>query len=200
MTITKSADYEADQKTRRLFAALKEDAHQIDKQIGDLLAIANGMRRSLANALLGIAHVEALYVDQTEARRKSDTELFELQAHFEQLRAKVTAGATVVAAEGKKVDALTAATDRTATDRFLPAEPVGMIEGVEYVDMQYICDAMKTDRKTVRRYIEEGRLRQADCQENVEGRGTPRDVWVKALIDKSISGFQSLRQRKVAAA
>lgn len=191
MTITTSKEYKAELKTNRLFKALKEEAQQLDKHIATLLTTANAMRLSLGNVMLGIAEIEALYVDQSEARRKSDTELFTVQAKLADLKNKLAPAVEKTAATQANVGKLLQHTERAAMDRFLPPEPMGRIEGVEYVDASYICDALKTDRKTLRRYIDEGRLRSPDVVEAPTGTsGRPKDMWVKSFIDQEIAGFR----------
>lgn len=197
MSITKSQEYESNIKSKRLFGGLKEEAQQIEKQVEALLVTGNAMRNTISRALLGIAQIEALYVDQTEQRRKADAEVYTLQMQLAELKLHIAPAIARFEAEGVKINSIMAAADRTATDRFIPPEPMGMIENVTYVDMQYICDQLKTDRKSVRRYIEQGRLRGPDSQETETG-GKPKDVWIKGLVDQSIGQFQQERKKRAA--
>jgi hypothetical protein len=199
MSITKSDAYESDLKTKRLFANLTEDVQQVEKHIHQLLTVGNAMRLALGRAAFGIAQIEALYVDQTEARRKVDAELFVTQAQLAELKAKIVPALAFVGHDAETVDKLTHAAERTATDRFVPAEPIGLIENVTYVDMHYICAQLKTDRKTARRYILEGRIRAPDSQTGGTG-GDAKDVWIKSLVDQSIAEFQQTRRRQLARA
>lgn len=203
MSIAKSKDYESNISARRLFNGLKEEAQQVEKLVDALLVTGNAMRLSMSRALLGIAQIEALYVDQTEARRKVDAELFVVQAQLGELKTKIAPALADAQAGSKNIDALVAAADRTEMDRFIPPQPMGQIEGVTYVDMPYLCAQLATDPKSVRRYITEGRIRPADSQESVpglKGRVGLKDVWIKSLVDQSINEFLDARKNKRRAA
>ena len=195
MSLSTSPEYEASVKARRLFATLTEEAQQLQKHAETILGAASAMRTSLGNAMFAIARLEALYVDQTQARRKLDKELFAATVQVKDLILRTSSQAAEAAAavtdRATKVDGLKSQAERIALDRHMEPEP-GRIKGVEYVGIEYIAGSLDVSVKSVRRYMEEGAIDPPDLEEADGGR--PKQLWAKPNADVTILRIKKNRK------
>lgn len=193
MSIAKSKEYETAVTVKRLFKTITEDLQGMQKHTEELLAAANGMRRTLASATLAIAQIEALYVDQTEGKHKTDQELYAATVKIKQLMLqlsdKTVEALAAVTDRNVKVEAIKTQVERAATDRFMKPEKEKLAD-VEYVDIDYFATQLEVSTKTIRRYLEEGLIDPPEHTANPEGRGRPQQLWSKPTADLCIREFQ----------
>lgn len=190
MTITKSKDYDSTVNVKRLFKTLTEDVQGAQKHVENLLAAASGMRRTLASATLAIAQIEALYVDQTEDKRKVDQDLYAATIKIKQLTLQLSDSTMeamqAVADRGTKIDAIKDQAERIATDRYM--EPIKeKLADVEYVAIDYFARKLAVSSKSIRRYLEEGLIDPPEHTESTGGR--PQQLWTKPTADMCINEF-----------
>ncbi len=110
-------------QTRRLFGSFNTELQSIDKMIDEMLALAQGMRKAVANTTLYIAEIEHRYVEQSADKRKSDKLLHDATERLKDFVAsaqlKSNVAIDIVKQRGKQIDALATQAHRIANERFV---------------------------------------------------------------------------------
>ncbi|PCL30564.1 hypothetical protein CPZ06_10240, partial [Lactobacillus acidophilus] len=175
--------YTQDLKTRRMFASITENMQNMEKQVGDLLALASGMRNTLGTAALLLAQIEANYVNGCAERRRVDALAMELQTRLADLTGKTAAALVTGYAEHKsfsdRLSGVQTQADRIANDRFVKDdEKGGPLPGVEYVGLEWFMTKLSMSRKVVENRITNGALPEHDAVDDT-GQGRPKFLWAK---------------------
>ena len=188
-TVQTSTQYQTDLKMRRMFGQIATGMQQIEKQIGDLLELAAGMRTTLGATMLTLAQVEKLYVDNCESRRKADELLHEAQTRLADLTANTSAklaeGAATAKEFGDKLSGTQKQADRIANDRFIKDDAKGPpLPGVKYVGLDHFRVALNLDRTAISKLRDDGRIPEHDAEE--VGAGRPKHLWTRHRADKIV--------------
>ncbi len=197
--LEKTESYSHDLKSRKIFAKLNEDMLNLGQQLEQSLAGIQGMRLTLGTCVLAVSEIEHRFVSQSQAKRKTDSLLFEATTRLADFTSKMTINAASMAAQlnatKPKLDAMHEQTLRTLNDRgIIDDEKDGTVEGVEYVDINFFCDQLGNNyalsKKIVRMYIEQGKLPAHDASSpNAEG-GRPSYKWVKSKAVLAVAEFK----------
>jgi hypothetical protein len=190
-SITTSEHYNADLKSRRLFATMRDNTQLIEKQIEQIIGVAAGMRRNLANTLLALGEMEALFVGNTDARRKSDAELHAAQTILnDTLNGQLVQAEEAKQAVDKRAQTVKSICDqasRVLNDRFIRDDSTAdLVDDVEYVDAAWIAEQLGVTKVQVARLVEKTALPPHDALDR-SNRGRPKPVWVKPSVMAAIN-------------
>lgn len=194
MTLQKSEAYEQNVQTRRLFGSFNTELQSIDKMIDEMLALAQGMRKAVANTTLYIAEIEHRYVEQSADKRKSDKLLHDATERLKDFVAsaqlKSNVAIDIVKQRGKQIDALATQAHRIANERFVADnERDAPLPNLAYVGIDYFVAQLGVSAKMVREYITDARLPEHDAISNDGGR--PSFLWLKSKAMVGIQHFHA---------
>lgn len=178
---------------RKLISGLTEQAQEMMKTFENLNTIATGARRQLGEALHAIARIEAILLEQAYRGRKSDqlvcvTEQ-KLNDVFSANSALVTSLQNRVLVLWDKVAELAMQIDRTVNDDGLRSELLKPIEGVDYVDMKWICERLRVSEGLVRQMIGRGEFTPHHAV--ISEAETTKHLWVRVKAEIEIARIKA---------
>lgn len=193
MTIETTPEHKAEIDTRRKLGNLTIALQSIIADVEAVLTSANGMKRNLATAALTLAEIEALYISQTHAKRDVDGKLHEATTRLadmvETAKLSTTNALADLKTNSERIDNLCTQADRITHEPFILDIETGVVENVEYVDIEWLADQLQVSEKQVRRYIGYGKLPSFRAYAAAQG-GRPRQMWLKS---EAINAVAQLR-------
>lgn len=199
MSIETTAEYKADIKARRLFGSLVTSLNGLSAHVEAVLTNVNGIKLTIAQAALSLAEVEALYVEQTHGKRKVDALLHETQAQLTDLIERTRGGLAVAIEHTDKhrttVDGLLTQAHRIVTEPSI-IDTEGPVDNIEYVGIDFFIEQLGASMKSVRRYIDEGKLPAHDTISTPDGAGRPSQLWMKSKAQNGITAYRAAQQAK----
>lgn len=190
MTIETSPEHKAEIESRRKFERLTVAIQTLTGEVQTVLTAAHAMKMNLSTATLTLAEIEALYVNQTHAKRDADAKLHETTTRLTDLMETVKTSTdnarALLERNGTAVTSLLTQANRVAHEPFILDLECGVVENVEYVDIDWIAEQLEVSKKQVRRYIEFGKFPAHSALAVAEG-GRPRQMWLKSAATNAIA-------------